>query len=88
MILGGVGNIYQRHKEIGNRKFLYLYQVSGHVLLNFLPKLVLTGKDEQRKLVIEACHLISEHRTRHTPHMTRLGEICLEFRRLNKKGRF
>jgi len=86
-LLGG-GNIVRTNDETRNPnwKRSYSYDASSGILRRILPRIRLTIKEKQRILLLEALELLSAQSRRNVPYDSRLEEIYLAMKVLNKRG--
>lgn len=84
LVVIGRGYI-QGSKSTARHKELLRYKLTGSgAVSSVLKQLMLLTKERQRLLVLEACGLISQHRSwGHTPNDERLEEIWKQVRALN-----
>ena len=68
-----------------NWKPIYMFRIGPNLQRKWLPRLHLITKEQHRLLLIETLSLLSEHIGRnHGVHDSRLEQIFLEFRKLNR----
>jgi len=76
----------ERHSE--KLKTVYVWELEGQQAKQVLSQLVLVGKEQQRKLLLEAEDLIQQHGAGYTPYVQRLEKIRQQIHKLNRKGAF